>query len=199
MAGLYDADQQRFVVVVGTSAGKVHEIFWKSTTVGVEGHDDLPVSFDSDSIVSVAAWYDTDNRRYHVVVATSLGTLREIWWRTDTQGVEGFGDLTVGFGSESIVSIAGFYDPVEQRQYLIAGTQDGSIHQLYWKEGMAGIEAHSVITRIDGVSLIGLTAFRSAVEGVKHIIVALSDGTLREFWTASGLPAILRTSGTLKE
>jgi hypothetical protein len=184
LAGLYDPDQKRFIVVVGTTAGKVHEIFWKSSTAGIEGHDDLPIDFSSNSIVSVAAWYDTQFRRYHVVVATNQGALREIWWRADTQGIEGSGDLPVSFESGSIVSVAGFYDPLQQREFLIVATRDGSIRQLYWKEGMSGIEAHSFIARIDGVAIIRLTAFYGNARGVGHIVVALSDGTLREFWTA---------------
>ncbi len=188
VSGLYDADQQRHIVVVGTRAGKVHEIFWKADTAGIEGHDDLPVQFEAGSIVSVAAFYNSDQRRYVVIVATKHGTLHEIFWKTDTVGVEGHDDLPVSFEPGSLVSIAGFYDPIDQRHVVIAGTKDGSVHQLYWKAYTVGIETHSIITRITGASLVGLAAFRSDADGIEHIVAALSDGTLRELWTAPIVP-----------
>ena len=78
VTGLYDNNQQRYVVLAGTTAGKVHEIYWKDDTVGIEGHDDLPVTFTPGSIVAVTALYDGDQHEYVVVV----GTTEDIYTRS---------------------------------------------------------------------------------------------------------------------
>jgi hypothetical protein len=182
VSGLYNSDQQRHVVVVGTSAGKVHEIFWKADTVGIEGHDDLPVTFAPGSIVGVTAFYNTDQQRHVVVVGTRAGKLHEIFWKADTVGVEGHDDLPVSFNSGSIVAVSGFYDSSKQRHVVIVGTTDGKVHQVYWKATTVGIEAHSTVTQFSANSIVSLAGFYSVSDQVEHIVVGLTSGVLRELW-----------------
>ena len=182
VSGLYDNNQQRHVVLVGTSAGKVHEIFWKADTVGIEGHDDLPVTFTPGSIVAVTAFYDADQQRYIVVVGTSAGKLHEIFWKADTVGIEGDDDLPVDFGSGSIVAVSGFYDSNRKRYVVAVGTRDGTIHQVYWKALTVGIEAHSTVAKFSQNSIVSIAAFFSVSDKVNHIVVVLSNGQLQELW-----------------
>jgi hypothetical protein len=182
VTGLYDNNQQRHLVFVATTVGRVHEIFWKADTVGIEGHDDLPVTFTPGSIVAVTSFYDSDQQRYVVVVGTNTGKLHEIFWKADTVGVEGHDDLPVDFGSGSIVAVSGFYDSNRKRFVVAVGTTDGTVHQVYWKELTVGIEAHSVVTKFSPNSIVSLAAFYSVSDNVNHIVVALADGHLREFW-----------------
>jgi hypothetical protein len=182
VSGLYNSDQQRHVVVVGTTAGKVHEIFWKADTVGIEGHDDLPVTFPAGSIVAVTAFYNPDQQRHVVVVGTRAGKLHEIFWKADTVGVEGHDDLPVSFGSDAIVAVSGFYDSNKQRYVVIVGTTDGSVHQVYWKDTTIGIEAHSTVTKFNAHSIVGLAGFYSSSDQIEHIVVGLANGLLRELW-----------------
>src|SRR6266567_2789675 len=182
VSGLYNSDEQRYVVLVGTTAGKVHEIFWKDTTVGVEGHDDLPVPFAPGSIVGVTGFYNSDQRRYVVVVGTRAGKLHEIFWKDDTIGVEGHDDLPVSFGSDSIAALSGFYDQGKQRHVVIVGTKDGRVHQVYWKATTVGIEANSTVTQFSAHSIVSLAGFYSASDQIEHIVVGLANGLLRELW-----------------
>jgi hypothetical protein len=182
VTGLYDNNQQRHLVMVGTTAGRVHEIFWKADTVGVEGHDDLPVIFTPGSIVAVTVFYNGDQQRYVVVVGTNAGKLHEIFWKTDTIGVEGHDDLPVDFGSGSIVAVSGFYDSNRKRYIVAVGTIDGTVHQVYWKELTVGIEAHSTVAKFSPNSIVSLAAFYSVSDNINHIVVALSNGQLQEFW-----------------
>ena len=39
IAGFYNIDDKRYHVIVGTTGGKVHDIYWKSDTVGVEANN----------------------------------------------------------------------------------------------------------------------------------------------------------------
>ena len=185
VSALYNRDQQRYVVLVGTTAGKVHEIFWKDSTVGVEGHDDLPVNFAPGSIVAVTGFYNTDQQRYVVVVGTSAGKLHEIFWKDSTVGVEGHDDLPVNFGSGSIKSVSGFYDASKQRHIVVVATTDGKIHQVYWKATTVGIEENSIVTQLNAGSIVGLAGFYSASDQIEHIEVGLTNGLIREFWTTA--------------
>jgi hypothetical protein len=182
VSGLYDSDQQRHLVVVGTTAGRVHEIFWKADTVGVEGHDDLPVTFPIGSIVAVTAFYNTDQKRYVVVVGTSAGKLHEIFWKSDTVGIEGHEDLPVSFDSGSIVAVSGFYDGNKQRHVVVIATSDGQVHQVYWKATTVGIEAHSIVTQFSANSIVSVAGFYSGSDQLEHIVVGLKNGRLRELW-----------------
>jgi hypothetical protein len=187
VAGLYDFHQQRHVVLVGTTLGRVHEIFWKADTVGIEGTDALPVTFTPGSIVGVAVLYNTDDRRYVVVVGTRTGALHEIFWKADTAGVEGDDNLPISFGLNSIVAVAGFYDIARQRHVVVVATRDGKVHQVYWKALTVGIEAHSVVAQFGANSIAGLAAFYSASDQIEHIIVGLTNGRVLELFVKSDI------------
>jgi hypothetical protein len=161
----------------------VHEIFWKDTTAGVEGHDDLPVPFSAGSIVGVAGFYNSDQHRYVVVVGTKAGKLHEIFWKDGTVGVEGHDDLPVSFGSDSIVALSGFYDQAKQRHVVVVATKDGQVHQVYWKATTVGIEASSAVTQFSAGSIVGVAGFYSASDQIEHLVVGLTNGRLRELWT----------------
>jgi hypothetical protein len=186
VSGFYNSDDQRHIVAVGTKAGKIHEIFWKSDTVGIEGHDDLPVSFDPNTIVAVSGFYNRDERRHFVIVGTTLGRIHEIFWKSDTVGVEGHDDLPVTFDPNTIKGIAGFYNPSDQRHVVIVGTTSGNVHQIYWKTFTVGVEIHSVIAKFPPNSIVGVGAFYSDDDQFEHVIVGTADGKIRELWTRSG-------------
>ena len=54
LAGHFSTADQRHLLVAGRVHGTVHEFWWKPAQPGIEGHDDLPVTFGAGSIVSVA-------------------------------------------------------------------------------------------------------------------------------------------------
>jgi hypothetical protein len=186
VSGLYASDQQRHLVVVGTTAGKVHEIFWKSDSVGVEGHDDLPIDFAPNSIVGLCAFYNIDDRRHIVLVGTAAGKVHEIFWKADTVGVEGHDNLPLDFGNGGIVAVAGLYDIHRQRHVAVVAASDGKVHEIYWKTFTVGIEAHSVVAQFDGGSIVSVAGFYSESDQVEHIVVGLSNGRIEEFWLEPG-------------
>jgi hypothetical protein len=142
----------------------------------------LPVAFAPHSIVAVTAFYNTDQQRHVVVVGTSAGKLHEIFWKSDTVGIEGHDDLPVSFGSGSIVAVSGFYDANNQRHVVVVGTTDGKIHQVYWKAATVGIEAHSIVRQFSAHSIVSLAGFYSASDQIEHIVVGFANGLLRELW-----------------
>jgi hypothetical protein len=182
VSGHYAPDQRRYVVIVATTAGQVHEVFWKSDTVGVEGTDVLPVGFGANGIVDAALFYDTDERRNIALVATPSGRVHEIFWQEFTVGIEGHDDLPLDFGAGGIVAVSGFYDPGRRRIVAVVGTTDGKVHQVYWKSLTVGIEAHSVIAQYPAGSVVDVAGFFSASDQVEHVVVALANGVVEEAW-----------------
>jgi hypothetical protein len=186
VSGLYNSNDQRHVVVVGTNGGKIHEIFWKSDTVGIEGHDDLPVTFAADTIVAISGFYNPDTQRHIVIVATTLGKIHEIFWKSSTPGIEGHDDLPVTFAPDTIKGVAGFYNPSDQRHVVIVGTTDGRVYQIYWKEFTVGVEIHSLIAQFQSDSIVGVAGFYSEDDQFEHVIVGTNDGKIHELWARSG-------------
>lgn len=71
-------------MLVDTPSGKVHEIFWKEITVGIEAHYVLPVSFPPTpfaAIASVSRFHSTDDQRQHVIGGTIDGNVHNLSWR----------------------------------------------------------------------------------------------------------------------
>jgi hypothetical protein len=142
VAGFYNSDTKRHIVIVATNTrivgtppfgvivGKLHEIFWKADTVGIEGHDDVPVSFVADAIKGVAAFYDANARRHVVIVGTSDGNVYQIYWKADTVGIE-VSSVIARFDSNSIVGVGGFYSDNDQFEHAIVGTTDGKVFEWF--------------------------------------------------------------------
>jgi hypothetical protein len=187
LSGLYDTDTQRHTVFVGTTAGTVREIYWKADTVGIEGQDDLPVSFPPGSIVGVTGFYDSDQQRYLVIVATKQGKLHEIFWKSTTVGVEGHDDVPVDFGAGSIAAVSGFYDSYRRRYVVTVGTTDGTLHEVYWQADTVGIERWSSLSKFEQGSIVGVAGFYSASDNLEHTVAALATGQLIEFWKTPDL------------
>ena len=184
VSGFHSADDQRRNVMVGTTQGKVHEIFWKEGTVGVEGHDDLPVPFSAGSIVSVSGFHSADDQRRNVMVGTTDGKVHEIFWKSDTVGIEGHDDLPVSFSAGSIVSVSGFYSADDQRRIVIVGTTDGKVHEIFWKSDTVGIEGHDVLpVSFSAGSIVSVSGFYSADDQRRNVMVGTTDGKVSEiFW-----------------
>jgi hypothetical protein len=160
IAGHFSTGDQRHLVVVGTSQGNVHEIFWKPAQQGIEGHDDLPLTFGAGTLVSVASMYNSDQNRHLVLVGKKDGKVHEIFWKPETVGVEGHDDLPVTFGAGAIAAVSGLYDPDQQRHIAVVGTTAGEMHEIFWKAETVGVEGHDdlPVTFAAG-AIVGVTAF----------------------------------------
>ena len=117
-------------------------MFWKSAQVGIEGEDDVPATFAAGTIVSVGTIYNSDQQRHVVLVGTTAGKVREVYWKSDMVGIEGQDDLPVAFAANSIVGVAGLYDSTQQRHIAIVGTRAGKVHEIFWKADTVGVEGH---------------------------------------------------------
>jgi hypothetical protein len=183
---MYNSDQQRHLVIVGKVNGKVHEIFWKPDTVGIEGHDELPVTFTPGTIVAVSALYDKHQQRHIVIVATRAGKVREIFWKADTVGIEGQDDLPVGFPANAIVGVSALYDPDQQRYIVIVALSSGKLHEIFWKATTVGIEGHDELPVSFGSnSIVAISSFYDNSKQRYVVAVGTRDGKVQQvYWKA---------------
>ncbi len=186
VGSLYNSDQNRHVVLVGKKDGKVHEIFWKPETVGVEGHDDLPVTFGAGKIAAVSGLYDNNQQRHIVVVGTTAGKVHEIFWKADTVGVEGHDDLPVTFAAGSIVGVTAFYNSDQQQYVVVVGTHAGKLHEIFWKATTAGVEGHDDLPVSLGSSIVAVSGFYDTNKQRHVVVVGTADGKVHQiYWKAS--------------
>ncbi len=134
------------------------------------------------NIVSVSGHFSSSDQRHIVIVGTTAGKIHEIFWKSDTVGIEGQDDLPVTFAPGTIVSIAGFYNSSDQRHIVIVGTNDGKVHQIFWKSDTVGIEIHGIIAQFNANSIVKLAGFYSESDQVEHVIVCTRDGKVHELW-----------------
>jgi hypothetical protein len=186
VASMYNSDQNRHLVIVGKITGKVHEIFWKPDTVGIEGHDELPVSFAPGAIVAVSALYDKHQQRHIVIVATKAGKVREIFWKADTVGIEGQDDLPVGFPTGSIVGVSALYDPDQRRYIVVVALSSGKLHEIFWKATTVGIEGHDELPVSFGAnSIVAISSFYDNSKQRYVVAVGTKDGKVQQvYWRA---------------
>ena len=190
VSGFYNSDDQRHVVVVGTTGGKIHEIFWKSDTVGIEGQDDLPsVSFNQNTIAAVSGFYNSDDQRHVVVVGTTGGKIHEIFWKSDTVGIEGQDDLpSVSFNQNTIAAVSGFYNSDDHRHVVVVGTTGGKIHEIFWKSDTVGIEGQDDLPSVsfNQNAIKGIAGFYNSSDQHHVVIVGTTDGKVyRITWKAT--------------
>jgi hypothetical protein len=130
VSALYDPDQQRYIVIVALSSGKLHEIFWKATTVGIEGHDELPVSFGANSIAAISSFYDNTKQRYVVAVGTKDGKVQQVYWQAFTVGIQAQATVTQ-LAANSIRGIAGFYSASDHVEHIVVGLANGRVREFW--------------------------------------------------------------------
>ena len=185
VAGYFSTDDQYQHVIIATTNGKLREIYWKSGGAGA-GQDDLPVQFSAGTIVAVAGYFRTDDQYQHVIVATTNGKLREIYWKSGGAGA-GQDDLPVQFSAGTIVAVAGYFRTDDLRNHVIVGTSDGKVHDIWWKSGQLGIEGEYVLTEFGAGTIVAVAAYHAENEKRHHVIVGVKDGNMYDFSLISHL------------
>jgi hypothetical protein len=148
----------------------------------------------SGGIYGVAGYYeqhdeypDNDGTQ-HVVVATTDGTLYEIHWNQYTAVTS---PQRLGQFSE-IASLGGFYTPYpdDEFQHVIVATHDGSLQELYFKDPHhVQLHTPSPLFHLNTTlgPGVGMAAFFSSDDGVRHATVGGADNILHEVvWGGQG-------------
>ena len=68
-------------------------------------------------------------------------------------------DILAQFGANSIVSIAGYYDPAanDQKQHVIVATNDGEVAEFWWKQGQELTQV--ILAQLGDKSLLSIVGY----------------------------------------
>jgi photosystem II stability/assembly factor-like uncharacterized protein len=174
---------QHLHAVVGTSNGKVHEIYWIRDEEPGQG---VIFQFLFGSIVDLAAYYGGEiDQNQHVIVGTTDGKIHELNWQGPDPPSH---DVLTQFAAGSIVAIAAFYGGgIDQHQHVIVGTKDGNVHELFWQ----GPDPATVrvLSGFGAGNIVDIAGYYNPADQNQHAIVATKDGNMHElFWQTGGQP-----------
>ena len=182
---MYNTDEQRHIALVGTSAGQVHEIYWKSDTVGVEGTDALPVDFGQGGIVAVSGHYAIDQQRYVVVVGTSAGQVHEIFWKSDTWGSRAPTRSPWTSVTAASSTPARSTTPTSDATWSWSPVGTDGYTKIFWKELTVGIEGHDELP-LDFRGAGGIVAVSGYYDAARRrlvVVVGATDGKVHQvYW-----------------
>jgi hypothetical protein len=165
------------------------------------------ISHISGRIYGITGYYSDNDSTQHVVVATTDGTLYEIHWNQHTATTSpqplrpSPGAAPVQFGG--IASLGGFYTSDDNYQHVIVATEDGGLHELYFTNSQQ-VHLRSPLLQLNTTAgpHIGMAAFYSSDDGLRHATVGGADSILHEVvWSASVTPSAqnLATQFTLPD
>ncbi len=159
------------------------------------------ISHISGSIYGVAGYYSDNDRTQHVVVATTDGKLYEMHWNQNTATTSpqplrpSPESAPVQF--RGIASLGGFYTSDDNFQHVIVATEHGGLHELYFTTPQQ-VHLRSPLFQLNTTlgPYIGMAAFYTSVDGLRHATVGGADNTLHELvlhevvWSAPVTPSV---------
>ena len=170
VAGYADPSEYQHAIVA-TVDGDVTELWWQ----GPGGVGRGALSEFSEHITALAGFYSGDGY-HHVIVATADGVLTELWW----QGPDPAGRGELIRLETSIVDLAGHWTP-DGVHHVVVATKDGTITELTWT-GAAAAEG-TMLAQVEAQQWngpIGVGSYYAPADDEHHVIVGMSNGTLRE-------------------
>lgn len=162
-------------------------------------------------IHGVAGYYSDNDSTQHVVVAMNdgshggRGTLYEIHWNRNTQVTHTVTNTQLLWQFSTIHSLSGFFTSDDKFQHVIVATEDGELHELYFKVPQPqNVRDRSPLLEytIPPGPHIGQAGFYTSDDMLRHAIVGGADSFLHEVvWNAQVTPTenILATQFMLQD
>ena len=171
LAGYYSGDGYQNVIVA-TNDGTVSQLWWQGN--GGVGRGVL--AHLNSRIRAVAGYYA---EAYHnVIVATDDGNISQLWW----QGAAAPGQGVIAHFTSKVVDLTG-YAAADGYEHVFVASEDGKVTELYWRgPDPAAQGAQMQLEAYAWNSVAGVGGYYAGADGLNHVIVGTSNGTLREFF-----------------
>ena len=124
VGGYFDPVGQQHVVIVGTTDGKLYDLWWQGPNPATR---ELLYQFGANR--GVGGYYAVTDKNQHAIVGTADGKVNELCWQGPNPADQ---RVLRQFGANSIVRVGGYYADSDKNQHAIVGTKDGRVHELYW-------------------------------------------------------------------
>ncbi len=136
VAASYNQDDASRTVLVATRAGAVYELSYR-VEPGTSPRDvsapRLIWGVNGAAIVAVSGFYSDDDGFRHLVVATSDGAVREIFYHP----AQGQGQSVIGT-FPGIVDVAAFYNVDDRYRVVLVATAAGKVWEVYFQPSPPG-------------------------------------------------------------
>lgn len=172
VAGFYTADDQFRHAIVGTSDGKIIEVYYG--TVGNPNPQTAPLG-SFDGLVDVGGFFSPDDGYRHALVGTADGTITEIFYNPD------FGIFQTPVATiPDLACVSGYF--VDQDQFynrrVQALTNAGRVHEVRYHPEFGIMRVLLYNPR----SLVDLGGFYTGDDNYRHAIFATADGGVQELF-----------------
>jgi hypothetical protein len=180
LAGYYNPSDGYQHALVATGDGTVHEVFFGNPQDGYVIHQDTLARF-SGRIVGLAGYTTPSDGYQHALVATTDGTIHEVFFGNPKDGYVIHQDTFAKF-SGGIAGLAGYYTASDGYQHALVATAEGTVHEVFFGNPQDSYGIHQdTLTHFSG-GILGLAGFYTPSDGYQHAIVALADGSLHEVY-----------------
>jgi hypothetical protein len=131
IAGFFDLCDHSRDVIVALKGGDVYDVRYSGGILGGGQITKIQVTTFSlpSELVNVAAFVDTDARYRHVIVLDASGQLYDY---TYIAHEEGLGQKTFLTNIANVVDIVAYYSHYDTTCHVIAATEDGNLHEVYY-------------------------------------------------------------------
>lgn len=188
VGGFYGHDSFQHAIVQ-TSDDALHEFFFDANGV----HESDLGCFGG--VVSTASFFTDDDNTGHVIIGTSKGDLREVFYSSSI-GVH----QTPPFANvPGIISLGGFYDANSKLRVVIVATSGGKVLAISYRSNVA--PQTQVLGTFPG--LVAASGFYSNADKIDHAIVLLADGSISEIFFSKTIgvhltqPPLMRMPGAV--
>ena len=181
VGGYFDPVGQQHVVIVGTTDGKVYDLWWQGPNPATR---ELLYQFGANSIVGVGGYFDPVGQQHVVIVGTTDGKVYDLWWQGPNPATR---ELLYQFGANSIVGVGGYFDPVGQQHVVIVGTTDGKVYDLWWQGPNPA--TRELLYQFGANSIVGVGGYFDPVGQQHVVIVGTTDGKVYDLWWQGPNPA----------
>ena len=131
------------------------------------------------SILAIAGYYVDDGEHLqYVIVAEKDGNVYEVHWDA-SELAPGYHPLAkrLGYFGNSLVTLAGFFTPDDHYHHAVAGTDDGKLHQLYYKLNETPNRNDLDYPPISSFEPSkGMASFYSPGDNLSHVVIVDGNG-----------------------
>jgi hypothetical protein len=142
-----------------------------------------PVTSIGESILGIAGYYTDYDNLQHVIVAAEHGNVYEVKW--DPIALEHGHHphpTKLGYFGDSLATIAGFFTPDDNYHHAVVGTDDGKLHELWFKPSELPPHTKVLPDTISGYDpskfdpFKGMASFYSTCDNLRHVVVVENNG-----------------------
>jgi photosystem II stability/assembly factor-like uncharacterized protein len=131
----------------------------------------------------VAGYYTPNDNFEHAIVPTANGLVNEVYFGNPQHPGPYEDPLNATSPLVNIVGVAGYFDPGDGFEHVLAATADGKVHEIRFGNPQHPgnfLDPQGPLAQFGAGSVVALAGYYTPGDGFEHAIVATSDGKVSE-------------------